>query len=106
MPEITFVDHSGMARTVDAAAGESLMEAGVKADIPDLVADCGGACACATCHVYVEDAFFEKVGPAGEMEQQMLEYAESPVRETSRLSCQIKVEDELEGMTVHTPPTQ
>ena len=82
------------------------MEVGVKADVPDLVAECGGACACATCHVYVDDVFFEKVGPAGEMEREMLEYCESPVKTTSRLSCQITVNEELEGLTVQTPPAQ
>jgi 2Fe-2S ferredoxin len=106
MPKITIVDHLGTARTIEAASGASLMEAGVKAGVPDLVAECGGARACATCHVYIEDEFFGKVGPADEPERQMLEYAESPVKATSRLSCQITISDELEGMTVHTPPAQ
>ncbi|WP_084397026.1 2Fe-2S iron-sulfur cluster-binding protein [Henriciella aquimarina] len=103
MPKITFIDHSGEARIVAASVGETLMEAGVKADIPELDAECGGACACGTCHVYVEEAFLDKVGFAGEAEQQMLDYAESPVQENSRLSCQIVVQDELDGMTVRTP---
>lgn len=106
MPKITVVDHLGNARIIEAASGASLMEAGVKAGVPDLVAECGGARACATCHVYVEDVFFEKVGPADDMERQMLEYAVSPVKATSRLSCQITISDELEGMTVSTPPAQ
>ncbi|KCZ53309.1 hypothetical protein HY29_03570 [Hyphomonas beringensis] len=106
MPKITFIDHSGEARSVDAVVGETLMEAGVKAGVPELEAECGGACACATCHVYVEQAFIQKLGAAGDMEQGMLEYAESSVQENSRLSCQIVISDDLEGMTVHTPPQQ
>ncbi|KCZ86155.1 ferredoxin, adrenodoxin [Hyphomonas adhaerens MHS-3] len=106
MPRITFIDHAGGARCVEAVAGETLMEAGVKSGVPELEAECGGACACATCHVYVDPAFLAKLSAPSDVEQGMLDYAEAPVRENSRLSCQIIVSDELDGMTVHTPPQQ
>lgn len=105
MVKIIYKDHAGNAREVDAKPGETVMEVAVKNSIPGIDADCGGACACATCHVYVDEAFMDKVGQPEEMEQSMLDFAEN-VRETSRLSCQIQVRDELDGMTVETPESQ
>ena len=105
MVKIIYKDHEGTERTVDATAGESVMEAAIKNSVPGIDADCGGACACATCHVYVDAAFMDKVGQPEDMEQSMLDFAEG-VTETSRLSCQIKVSDELEGLTVTTPESQ
>ncbi|MCL4166700.1 UNVERIFIED_CONTAM: hypothetical protein GTU68_054701 [Idotea baltica] len=81
------------------------MEAAIKNSIPGIDADCGGACACATCHVYVDEAFMDKVGGQEEMEQSMLDFAEN-VKPTSRLSCQISVTDDLDGLKVTTPESQ
>ena len=81
------------------------MEAAIKNSIPGIDADCGGACACATCHVYIDPAFMETVGKPEDMEQSMLDFAEN-VTENSRLSCQITVSDELNGLKVTTPESQ
>ena len=105
MVKIIYKDHSGTAREVDAKIGETVMETAIKNSIPGIDADCGGACACATCHVYVDPAFMSKVGMPEDMEQSMLDFAEN-VKETSRLSCQIQVSAELEGLTVTTPESQ
>ena len=96
MAKITYVDNDGTERVVEATNGESVMEAAVKNGIPGIDADCGGACACATCHVYVDKAFMEK---------SMLDFAEN-VQENSRLSCQITVSDALDGLKVTTPESQ
>ena len=105
MAKIIYVDHEGTERTVEATNGESVMEAAIKNSIPGIDADCGGACACATCHVYVDEAFMEKVGTPEDMEQSMLDFAEN-VKATSRLSCQISVSDDLDGLKVTTPESQ
>lgn len=105
MAKITYISHDGTERTVEAKNGESVMEAAIKNSIPGIDADCGGACACATCHVYVDDAFLEKAGTQEEMEKSMLDFAEN-VKPNSRLSCQIKVSDVLDGLRVTTPESQ
>lgn len=105
MVKITFVDHAGTPIVVDANVGESVMEAAVRNNVPGIDADCGGACACATCHVFVDPEFMAKTGEAEDMEKSMLDFAEG-VTEYSRLSCQINVNDELEGLKVSTPETQ
>ncbi len=105
MAKITYIDQQGTERTIDVEAGMTVMEGAVKNSIPGIDADCGGACACATCHVYVDPEWMEKVGPAEEMEVSMLDFAED-VRENSRLSCQITVTDELDGLRVTTPRSQ
>jgi 2Fe-2S ferredoxin len=105
MAKIIYVDHEGTERTVEATNGETVMEAAIKNSIPGIDADCGGACACATCHVYVDDAFMEKVGGQEEMEQSMLDFAEN-VKPNSRLCCQISVSDDLDGLKVTTPESQ
>lgn len=105
MVKIIFADHSGTEREVDANVGESVMEAAVRNNIPGIDADCGGACACATCHVYVDPEFLPKTGEQEAMEQSMLDFADG-VQENSRLSCQISVSAELEGMKVTTPESQ
>jgi ferredoxin, 2Fe-2S len=105
MPKITYIDASGVERSVDGKNGMSVMETAIKHNIPGIDADCGGACACATCHVYVDEAFLAKVGKASTMEQSMLDFAEN-VKPNSRLSCQIKVKDELDGLRVTTPESQ
>ena len=105
MVKIIYKDFEGTAREVDAKVGETVMETAIKNGIPGIDADCGGACACATCHVYVDPAFMEKVGTPEDMEQSMLDFAEN-VTENSRLSCQIPVSEDLEGLTVPTPEAQ
>ena len=105
MTKITFIDAAGQARTVDAEDGSTVMETALKNAVPGIEAECGGACACATCHVYVNDAWVERLGKAEQMEEDMLDFA-FDVRPTSRLSCQIKVKPELDGLTVTTPEKQ
>jgi 2Fe-2S ferredoxin len=105
MPKVTFVQHDGAMRTVEVKSGQSLMEGAVKNGVPGIDADCGGACACATCHVYVDDAWLGRTGGRSDLEESMLEFAES-VLTNSRLSCQIKVTDDLDGLTVGLPVTQ
>jgi ferredoxin, 2Fe-2S len=105
MAKITFIDATGMARTVEADNGSTVMETAIRNSIPGIEAECGGACACATCHVYVADDWSEKVGKPQPMEDDMLDFA-FDVRPTSRLSCQIKVKAELDGLTVMTPAKQ
>jgi ferredoxin, 2Fe-2S len=105
MIEITYKDTQGNARTVEAQPGSTVMETALREGIPGIEAECGGACACATCHVYVDDAWTEAVGKAESMEEDMLDFA-FEVRPNSRLSCQIKVTDALNGLVVTTPPRQ
>jgi ferredoxin, 2Fe-2S len=105
MVKITFVDNSGVARSVEAEPGATVMETAIKAGIPGIEAECGGACACATCHVYVDDAWRERTGPPSPMEEDMLDFG-FDVRPNSRLSCQIKVTDALDGLVVKTPERQ
>jgi 2Fe-2S ferredoxin len=105
MVKITFVDSGGSARTVDAEAGSTVMETAIKNTIPGIEAECGGACACSTCHVYVDEAWTAKTGEPSPMEEDMLDFA-FEVRPTSRLSCQIKVQEEFDGLVVRTPERQ
>ncbi len=105
MVKITFRDSKGEARSVDVEAGATVMEAAIRNAIPGIEAECGGACACATCHVYVDDAWQEKVGGPTPMEEDMLDFGYD-VRPNSRLSCQIKVTNELDGLVVSTPERQ
>lgn len=102
MALITFVGPDGSEHVVDASPGQSLMEAAKNGSVPGILADCGGACACATCHVYVRDEWSERAGEPDGMETDMLEAAEE-VRATSRLSCQIRVSEDLDGMIVDIP---
>jgi 2Fe-2S ferredoxin len=105
LAKITYIEHDGKEHVVDVKTGLSVMEGAVRNNIPGIDADCGGACACATCHVYVDDAWFPKTGGASAMEESMLDFAEE-VKPTSRLSCQIKVTDELDGLVVRMPENQ
>lgn len=105
MARIHFVRHDGETLVVVGRNGGNLMELAVKNSVPGIDGDCGGACACATCHVYVGEVWLAAVGPRNAMEQAMLEFAED-VRETSRLACQIRVEDALDGLEVHLPQHQ
>ena len=105
MPKITYIEHSGKEHVIDAPVGQTVMEAAVKNAVPGIDADCGGACACATCHVYVDSAWVPKTGEAGSMEQSMLDFA-NDVEDASRLSCQIKITAELDGLVVRMPKSQ
>ena len=105
MVKITFIDTAGTARTVEAEVGSTVMETAIKNGVPGIEAECGGACACSTCHVYIDDAWREKVGEPSPMEEDMLDFAYE-VKPSSRLSCQIKVSEELDGLSVHTPERQ
>jgi 2Fe-2S ferredoxin len=106
LSEVIYTDSSGREYTVDATAGESVMAAAVKNGVPGIVAECGGNCSCATCHVYVGDEYASAVGPPGEMEEDLLDMAVSERRETSRLSCQIRMSEDLDGLTVEIPAEQ
>jgi len=105
MPKILYVESSGAEHLVDVPESWTLMEGAVKNSVPGIDADCGGACACATCHVYIEPEWQERLGSRNEMECSMLEFAED-VRPSSRLACQIKVTKELDGLVVRTPASQ
>ena len=105
MPKVTHIEFDGTEHQVDVASGLSVMEGAVKNMVPGIDADCGGACACATCHVYVDPEWKDKTGEPNEMETSMLDFAEE-VKDNSRLSCQIKMSDELDGLTVRLPESQ
>ena len=105
MAKITFTQLDGTEQTVDAENGMTVMEAAIKNMVPGIDADCGGACACATCDVYVDENWLEATGEREEMEEDMLDFA-FDVRDNSRLSCQIKVSDDLDGLKVTVPEKQ
>jgi ferredoxin, 2Fe-2S len=105
MPKITFVQPNGSTQTVEAAVGMTVMEAAKLNNIDGISAECGGACACATCHVYVDNAWTAKAGKPAAMEEDMLDFA-FDVRESSRLCCQIKVAAEIDGLIVQIPAKQ
>ena len=105
MPKITYIEHDGTSHTVDAEVGSTVMETALRNGIAGIVAECGGSCTCATCHVYVDDAWTETVGGPSMMEEDMLDFAYA-VKPTSRLSCQIKVKDTIDGLVVHVPERQ
>ena len=105
MARITYIGNDGKTYQVDAANGSTVMENAIRNDVPGIVAECGGACACATCHVYVDEAWTEVVGQPEPMEEDMLDFA-ADVRPNSRLSCQIRVRDELDGLVVRVPERQ
>jgi len=105
MVKVTFIDVQGTARTVEGEPGATLMETAINHGVPGIEAECGGACACSTCHVYIDEVWREKVGQPSPMETDMLDFAYG-VQPNSRLSCQIKVSEELEGLTVRTPERQ
>jgi 2Fe-2S ferredoxin len=105
MPRITFIEPGGSRRVIDAPVGISLMEAAVQNGVQGILALCGGACACGTCHIYVDADWFAKLQPREEMEEGMLECAWQP-RDNSRLSCQIHITAEFEGLEVTVPQRQ
>lgn len=105
MAKITYIQHNGSTQTVDAPIGITVMEAAKINDVPGIEAECGGSCSCATCHVYITEDWREKVGKPNDVEEDMLDIA-FDVREESRLSCQIKVTAELDGLVVQVPESQ
>ena len=105
MTKISLIAFDGTRFDVDAENGSTVMENAIRNSVPGIEAECGGACACATCHVYVDDEWAEIVGAPEPMEEDMLDFA-FDVRPTSRLSCQIKVRSELDGLVVHVPERQ
>ena len=105
MPKITYIEHNGKSHTIEVAKDLSVMEGAVQNNIPGIDADCGGACACATCYVYVDEKWLSKLKKIEDTEQDMLDMAFEP-NKLSRLSCQISVTDELDGLVVKMPSKQ
>ena len=105
MAKITYIEHNGTNHTVDVQNGLTVMEGAVQNNIPGIDADCGGSMACATCHVYVKEDWFDKINKKSEGEDDMLDQAYEP-KKNSRLSCQLIVSDDLDGLTVMTPAKQ
>ncbi len=105
MPKITYIEHDGTEHTVEVKKGLSVMEGAIRNNVPGIDADCGGACACATCHVYVDPDFAAETGRPSAMEESMLDFAAN-VEPNSRLSCQIRVTDDLDGLIVRLPQSQ
>ena len=105
MPKITYIEHKGKTHTLEVANGLTVMEGAVQNNIPGIDADCGGSCACATCHVYVDEKWFDKLQKKEDAEQDMLDMAFEP-KKNSRLACQITATDELDGLVVNMPSKQ
>ena len=105
MPKITYIEHNKKKHTIDVANGLSVMEGAVQNNVPGIDADCGGSMACATCHVYVKEEWFNKLSKKEDGEEDMIDMAYEP-NKYSRLSCQLTVSDELEGLTVKLPEKQ
>ena len=105
MAKITYIEHNGKSHTVEVQNDLTVMEGAVQNDIPGIDADCGGACACATCHVYVEPEWFDKLPKIGNAEEDMIDVAFEP-NKFSRLGCQITVSDDLDGLVVKMPSKQ
>ena len=106
MAVVTYIEHGGGQHRIDVPEGDTVMQGAVNNGIAAIVAECGGGLACATCHCYVDEAWAAKVGEPSEPEQDMLEAVSSARKPTSRLSCQITVTDDLDGLVVHLPETQ
>jgi 2Fe-2S ferredoxin len=106
MPKVTFVAFNGTQNEVEINVGESVMSGATNNGIDGIVGECGGFCSCATCHVYVDEAWTSKIPPMSEHEDEMLEGTASDRKQSSRLSCQITVTSELDGLVVHTPEIQ
>ena len=106
MVKLKFIEANGAEHTISAKLGQTVMETAVKNNVPGITADCGGSCACATCRVYVDDPVWqERLGAPSEMEQSMIEYSEDATPGI-RLSCQLRVTEDLEGLVLRTPESQ
>ncbi|GLH77204.1 ferredoxin [Bradyrhizobium sp. SSBR45G] len=101
MPRITFIEPDGTLRTVDAERDESAMQAAKRNSVDGIIGECGGSCICATCHCHVDAAWIDRVGPAGDIEADVLEFEATDVRPESRLACQIAITDALDGLKLH-----
>ena len=106
MPKITYISHAGQQKQVEVPIGDSVMEGAIQNGIDGIVAECGGSCMCATCHVYVEERFLDRLNPIEETEEEMLGSTAAERKPNSRLSCQLAVTEQFEGLIVHTPLTQ
>jgi 2Fe-2S ferredoxin len=106
MVRITYVEHGGRSHVVDVPQGKTVMEGARDNGIPGIEADCGGACACATCHAYVDPAWTGRLPAQGAMESDMLHFAHKPDPERSRLTCQIRIDDAIDGLIVQLPEQQ
>ena len=105
MPKITYIEHGGKSHTLEVSNGLSVMEGAVQNNIPGIDADCGGSMACATCHVYVKEEWFNKLPKKEDGEEDMLDMAFEP-KKNSRLSCQLMVSDQIDGLVVNLPEKQ
>jgi 2Fe-2S ferredoxin len=103
---VTYISHTGIASPIDVPVGDSVMEGAIKNGVDGIVAECGGACMCGTCHVYVEEQFLPRLKPMQDDENEMLDTTACPRRPNSRLGCQLQVTKELDGLVVRTPETQ
>lgn len=107
MPKVTYVSANGESEDIDVSLGENVMRGALYNNIEGIVGECGGALSCATCHCYIDDAWLEKVGgPSSDVEEELLEQASAEVRPSSRLSCQIEMTEELDGLIVRLPESQ
>jgi 2Fe-2S ferredoxin len=103
---VTYIEHNGTEHRLDIASGETIMQGAVDHALDAIVAECGGGLACATCQCYIDDAWIDRVGPALGAEKDMLEFSANDARPGSRLSCQVTVNDDLDGLVVHLPESQ
>jgi len=106
MPKITYIEHNGTEHVIEVANGLTVMEGARDNNVPGIEADCGGACACSTCHCYVDAAWVEKLPAKDDMEADMLDFAWQPDNLRSRLTCQVKVTDALDGLVINLPEKQ
>lgn len=106
MTKVIFISHDGRETAVNAIDGDNVMRTALDHDIEGIIAECGGSMMCATCHCYVDEAWVERIGPRADGEDDMLESASGEVRPTSRLSCQIRIAPELDGLVIHLPERQ
>lgn len=106
MAKITYIEHNGTEHVVEVASGLTVMEGARDNNVPGIEADCGGACACSTCHVYVDAAWVDKLPAKDPMEEDMLDFAWEPDTVKSRLTCQVKVTDQMDGLIVRLPEKQ
>ena len=105
MPTIRYILHDGTEHAIDAPLGDSVMIVAVRNNFDGILAECGGACSCATCHVHIDPAWVDRLPPREELEEEMLDFAED-VDETSRLSCQLKITEDMDGLIVNVPESQ
>lgn len=106
MPQVTFIDAQGQYRTIEGSVGDSLLQIALAADLPGVVGECGGMCTCATCHVYVDPSWVDRLPPIDDYEDEMLDGTLCERLPTSRLCCQIELREDLSGLTVTTPERQ